>query len=65
MSPAHQKVYRVGIAPSDAPKDFLEHKIVLAYSVLEALDKVTQHLTEFLPKHEIRQVILVDVVDIP
>ena len=64
MNPPPQKIYRVGIAPMRSPKDFLEHKIVLAFSLQEALDKTSQSTPDFAATHEIRQVVLVDVVDI-
>lgn len=59
-----QKVYRVGIAPLRSPKDFLEHKIVLAVSLQEALDKITRSGLNLASTYEIRQIVLVDVVDI-
>lgn len=60
-----QKIYRIGIAPKHAPKEFLEHKIVLALTVQEAIDKIAGSVPDLMATHEIRQVILVDVVDIP
>lgn len=61
---APQKIYRVGIAPKHAPKEFIEHKIVLAGSLQEAIDKMVRFAPDFLAIQEIRQVVLVDVVDI-